>query len=109
MNKFNRSLPYFKALTLAENSRKIAILQAFPQFVVDDLMEVILNVVRGTTKLPGVKLNILRKHSKPLLDLVNTKNKRLMRRVMYKQNGKFLGAIVPIILSTLGSIIGRNL
>lgn len=109
MNKFNRSLPYFKALTLAENSRKISILQAFPQFVVDDLMEVILNVVRGTTKLPGVKLNILRKHSKPLLDLVNTKNKRLMRRVMYKQNGKFLGAIVPIILSTLGSIIGRNL
>lgn len=109
MNKFNRSLPYFKALTLADKSRKIAILQAFPQFVVDDLMEIILNVVRGTTKLPGGKLNILRKHKKSLLDLVNTKNKRLMRRVMYKQNGKFLGAIVPIILSTLGSIIGRNL
>ena len=109
MIKLNRSIPFFKALAGADRSKQISVLQSFPQFVIDDLNEVLYNIVCGTIKVSNSKFRVLARHSKPLIDLVNTKNKKLMRQVIYKQKGKFMTSLIPIILSTLGSIIGSNL
>ena len=101
--KFNRSKPYFNALLKADNRKRAGILQAFPQFVIDDLLEIINNIVRGTVNVTTGKRQALKKHQRPLLDIVNSKNKKLMRNVIYKQNGGFLGTVLPIALSILAS------
>lgn len=106
--KLERSIPYFNALIKASKPKRMSILQSFPSFVIDDMLEVLLNIVLGKVDIATRKKNILKKHQKPLIDLVNTKNKKLMRKVIYKQSGGFLGALIPIILSTLGGIIGSN-
>lgn len=107
--KFNRSIPYFNAVLKADVSKRITILQAFPTFVIDDLLEILLNIVRGTMKVTNSKFKVLKRHKKPLIDLVNSKNKKLMRKVIYKQRGGFIGALIPIALSALTGLIGRNL
>ena len=107
--KLERSVPYFNALLKANESKRIVILQSFPSFVIDDLLEVLYNVVLGKVDVSRGKHKVLKKHQKPLLDLVNNKNKKVMRKIIYKQKGGFLGAILPIVLSTLGGLLARNI
>ena len=45
--KFNRSMPYFTALVKTLKDKRMNVLQSFPKFVVDDLIEIIYNVVLG--------------------------------------------------------------
>ena len=103
--KYDRSIPYFNAILKAAQNKRISILQSFPTFVIDDLLEVLYNVVLGKVNISNGKRKILKKHKRPLLDLVNSKNKKLMRKVMHKQNGGFIGAVLPIVLSALTSLI----
>lgn len=107
--KSKRSIPYFKALLKAKQSKRMNILQSFPSFVIDDLLEVLYNVVLGRVNLSAPKRKMLKRHQKPLLDLVNTKNKKLMRKIIYTQSGGFIGAILPIVLSALGGFIAKKL
>lgn len=107
--KYNRSIPYFNALLKAVQSKRVNILQSFPSFVIDDLLEVLHNVIFGKVNLSSGKQKALKKHQKPLLDIVNTKNKRLMRKIIYKQNGGFIGTILPIVLSAISGLISRNI
>lgn len=100
----DRSLPYFNALVKAPNNKRMTILQSFPSFVIDDLLEVIVNIVRGNVNITKAKKLVLQKHKRSLLSLVNSKNRRLMRKIMYKQNGGFLGALIPIVLSAISAI-----
>lgn len=102
--KMNRSLPYFNALVKAPSSKRMTILQSFPSFVIDDLLEVIVNIVRGNVNITKAKKLVLQKHKRSLLSLVNSKNRRLMRKIMYKQHGGFLGALIPIVLSAISAI-----
>ena len=106
--KIERSIPYFNALLKAPVAKRLTILQSFPAHVVDDLIEVLYNVVLGKVDI-GTKSKNLKRHRKALLDLVNTKNKRFRRAIIYKQKGGFLGALIPIVLSTVAGIIGRKL
>lgn len=106
--KFERSIPYYKALLKANPSKRIKILQSFPSFVIDDMLEVLYNIVLGRVKLNGSKQKMLKKHQRPLLDLVNTKNRKRMRKIFYKQKGGFIGAILPIVLSALGGLLAKN-
>lgn len=103
--KFQRSIPYFNALLKATKLKRMNILQSFPSFVIDDMLEVLLNIVLGKVNVTRGKRTILSKHQKPLLDIVNTKNKKLMRKIIYKQSGGFLGSLIPIVLSTLSGLI----
>ena len=109
INKSKRSIPYFKALLKSKQTKRMNILQSFPSFVIDDLLEVLYNVVLGRVNLSAPKRKMLKRHQKPLLDLVNTKNKKLMRKIIYTQSGGFIGAILPIVLSALGGFIAKKL
>jgi hypothetical protein len=101
--KLERSLPYFNALLKATSNKRISILQSFPQFVIDDLLEVLLNVVMGRVDVKKGK-NILQKHKKVLLDIANTNSRPRMRNIIFHQKGKgFLAALLPIVMSIIGA------
>ena len=99
--KFHQSLPYFNALLKAPNVRRMEILQSFPKFVVNDLIEVIYNVVLGNVDI-GKRKTKLKKHRKVLLELVSVKGKKNRRNLVFSQKGGFLGALIPIALSIIG-------
>jgi hypothetical protein len=101
--KLERSIPYFKALLKASNASRQGILHAFPTFVMDDLVEVLYNVVLGNVNIGKRKQN-LKKYQNTLLDIANTKGKKKLRSIIYNQKGGFLGAILPIALSTLSGL-----
>ena len=107
--KIERSIPYFKILLKSTPAKRMTVLDAFPEYVIDDLMEVLVNLVRGTLKVKGEKLRTLRRYRTPLLNLVNSKNKKVMRKVFYKQKGAFLASLIPVIISALGGIISSRL
>jgi hypothetical protein len=100
---YKRSLPFFNALLKASTMKRMNILHSSPSYVVDDLIEILYNVVLGKVDIGRRAVN-LKKHKKALLDIVNTPSKKGKRRVIYKQKGGFLGALIPIILSTLGQV-----
>lgn len=99
-----RSLPFFNALLKAPSKNRVGILKSFPQFVVDDLVEILYNIITGVVKVRKDKLN---KHKKALLDLKNAKSKIGRRRIIYNQKGGFLGALIPVITSIAGGIASQ--
>jgi hypothetical protein len=101
---YKRSLPFFNALLKASTMKRMNILHSSPSFVVDDLIEILYNVVLGKVDIGRRSVN-LKKHKKALLDIVNTPSKTGKRRIIYKQKGGFLGALIPIILSLFGNAI----
>ena len=98
-----RSTVYFIALLKAPKNRSMGILQAFPSFVIDDLIEIIYNVVLENVPIGSKRAN-LKKNQKTLLKLVDTKGKKTRRGIIYRQKGGFLGAVLPIVISVLGSL-----
>lgn len=110
--KFERSVPYFKVLLKVNPKTRLNFLNSCPEFVANDLMEILYNVVFGRIPVNGTRLKSLKKYQNPILDVVNTKNKKLMNRIMSKwndkQSGGFLGALIPIALSAIGGILGST-
>ena len=104
---YEKSLPFFNVLLKSPADLKMKILQTFPQYAVNDLLEIIINVVRGNVKLSTAKRMKLHEHKKSLLSLVNTKNKRKMKKVLYKQKGGFIGTLLPIIVSAIAGLISN--
>jgi hypothetical protein len=101
--KLERSLPFFNALLKANSNKRITILQSFPQFVIDDLLEVLLNVVMGRVDV-GNRKQVLKKHQKVLLDIAHTKSKPKLRQIIYRHKGNgFLAALIPIVMSIIGA------
>ena len=86
--KFERSVPYFQVLLKVTPKTRLNFLKSCPEFVCDDLMEILYNVVFGRIPVKGIRLKLLKKHERRLLDVVNTKNKKRMRRIMSKWNDK---------------------
>jgi hypothetical protein len=100
--KLERSLPYFNALLKAASNKRISVLQSFPQFVIDDLLEVLMNVVMGRVDVSKGKKALLTKHKKLLLDIANTKSRPRMRNIIIHQKGKgFLPALIPLVMSII--------
>lgn len=104
--KVERSLPYFKALMKAHNNNRMAILHSFPKFVVDDLIEVLMNIVMGRVKVGAKHKKILSKHRKVLLNMANTKSIPKLRRIVFNQRGGFFPLLVPIAVSVISALVG---
>ena len=99
--KVQRSLPYFNTLLKSPTTKRMDILQAFPSFVIDDLVEVLYNVVLGRIDI-GTKKRNLNRHKRVLIDLVTIKGKKARRNKILEQKGGFIGALLPLVLSILG-------
>ena len=100
--KLQRSIPFFTALIKSSKSNRMSILKNFPSFVIDDLLEIIINVVRGNVDISTSRKKALHHHKRTLLTLVNSRNKKFQRQVMHKQHGGFIAALLPIALAALG-------
>jgi hypothetical protein len=102
-----RSLPYIKILVHSKkNADKIDLLRDFPLYVVNDITEILFNIITGKLKVCDKDVKRLKKYKKPLLRLVNTP-KKSRKTFIYKQKGGFIGAILPIIASLIGGLVGN--
>ncbi len=105
--KLARSIPYFNAIMKAPSGKRVRILQSFPTFVVDDLVEILYNVVIGNVKLSTKSKRIALKYRKQFEDITRVaRNQSKRRALLYKQKGGFLGAIIPVLASIVGGILG---
>lgn len=103
-----RSLPYIHTLQngLKSNSDKIALLKRFPDFVLKDIIEVLINIVnKNCTTSTKVKSHIIghKKSVAKFLDIAK-KHKHRPKVALNNQKGHFIGAILPAILSVLSSL-----
>ena len=99
---YKRSIPFFTALIKSPQNMRMNILKSFPTFVVDDLIEIIINIVRGNVDVSESRKKVLRNHKRTLLTMVHARNIRHQRQAMYKQKGGFIAALLPIALAALG-------
>jgi ribosomal protein S18 len=102
-----RSLPFIQALVkIRYNKDRLAVLKKFPSFVIKDIIEILYNVISKNCKISPRHVNLLRKHQKSVTQLIDNAKRRKLNNnmVLYKQKGGFLGAILPILASVLGTL-----
>jgi len=105
-NRLKRSVPFFKVLLRSKKQHRFQILKNFPPFVINDIIEILINIVRGNVKLPARYIKIFRRQRKPLLDITHSNNKRKQRQIIYKQKGGFISSLLPIITTVIGGLLG---
>jgi hypothetical protein len=98
--QYNRSKPYFNALVGTSSSKRMDVLNSFPLFVLDDLIEILYNIVLGNTEI-GPRKRGIKRYQKALIDLTSANSKKMRRNVVLNQNGGFIGALIPLALSFL--------
>ena len=79
-------------------------LQSFPKYVLDDIIEILYNIVNGNVKISKKSHDILRRRKGILLSITGAKSPKARRDLVYKQNGGFLGMVLPIITGLLASL-----
>jgi len=102
-----RSLPYIQVLIKSRsNVNKKEVLCKFPQFVIDDIVEILYNILTGKLKIESKALTRLMPYKKPIVKLVNTPSKN-RKPFVYKQTGGFIGAVLPVIASLIGGLVSN--
>jgi hypothetical protein len=112
LQHLKRSLPYLQVLHQGIKSpkQKIEILKKFPDFVLQDIVEILFNAVHNNCKCPpshAVKLKRHRVHVEQLLNGAR-RNKKFIRRYFHKQKGGFLGVLLPTIFSIISSLFTKD-
>ena len=106
--QLNRSYPYLQLLMHNPPHRsKKKLIQSFPNFVIDDIVEILYNLLFGNVPIRSSRqMVVLKKYRRPLVTLFNRyKNKRIRRNIVRDQSGGFLASIIPIVASVLASSI----
>ena len=104
IEKLKRTLPYLRLLKVAPPRNRYKMLKSYPAFVVDDIVEILYNILAKNVKLRNPKyLQLLKCKRQMLSNLYKvTRRPKERRKVILDQNGSFIGAIIPLIASTLG-------
>ena len=103
--KYSRALPFVKVLDKSKpRVNKSDILKKFPEYVTDDIVEILHNILIGKLKIKPCQKKILAKKKKKMHEFANLPSLKKRRNFIYKQKGGFLGAILPVIASVLGSL-----
>jgi len=83
------------------------LLRKFPNFVTNDLVEILYNILIGHLPVKTKTRQQLSKHERSLLRLVNLPNRTKRQSYVYKQSGGFLGTVIPIIAALTGGLISN--
>jgi hypothetical protein len=103
--KYSRALPFVKVLDKSKPSvNKSAILKNFPDYVTDDIVEILHNILIGKLSVKPSQKKLLAKNKKKMHEFANLQSLKKRRNFIYKQKGGFLGAILPVIASVLGNL-----
>ena len=109
--KLKRTLPYLQMLKTASDTNKKRMLKSFPPFVIDDIVEILYNILTENITLhnPNFKRFMTSKRNtmNHIYKVAHNRNKR--KQAILRQNGGFIGAMVPIIASVLGGLAGSAL
>ena len=91
-------------LNTPQSRRKNALLQ-MPAYVVDDIVEILYNIGIGSVKVPPSTIRKIPKSFRRAVVSINKHafDKDRRRRLVYKQSGGFLGAILPIIAGIIAA------
>ena len=108
--KCKRSAPYIVALHngLRNNNGKRELLNRLPNFVAHDIIEILYNTLHGNCKNVSMKqVEKLKKQKHVIANVLQEAKKKKIshKKLLYKQKGGFLGAILPIIASFIASAI----
>lgn len=101
-----RSLPFLRILVKAPKGKKhkAKLLEKFPKYVTNDVIEILYNVVMGNLHITPPNQRKLKKHEKQILYLLNLSNLEKRRKYLYKQKGGFLASVIPLIASLVGGV-----
>lgn len=100
-----RSMPYIKMLTKARlGVNKLDLLKRYPNFVINDIIEILLNVIKGNIPARRQEIKKLERFKRPLNKLVKIPTVVKRRNFIYKQKGGFIGAVLPVIASLVGGL-----
>ena len=106
-NENKRTLPYLVQLRDTPDRQKRKRLQTLPDFVLDDMVEILYNILYRNVRLRnGRHISVLMKNRKPLTQIVNSYNRKQKRRKLLKsQKGGFIAAIIPVLAAALSSTL----
>ena len=103
--KYTRALPFVRVLDKSNKSvNKSDVLKKFPKFVADDIIELLHNILIGKLHIQSFQKKALAKHRNKMHEFANLPSLKMRRKFLYQQKGGFLGTILPIIVSALGSL-----
>ena len=103
-SRLKRSVPYLESLIHAKR-RRPSMLRAFPNFVLDDIAEILLNIVRGNVKTPPKLLPVLKRCKQTLLKVAASASPKTRRQIIYKQSGGFLPALLPVLATIAAGLL----
>ena len=110
-----RSLPYLQVLQQGFKSKtqQVETLKKFSNFVLEDIVEILYNVVNNNCKIPHSALHRSRQlihHKTNVINLLDKakRNKKTLKRQFNKQKGGFLATLLPIILSVLPNALTQE-
>lgn len=115
LKKLRRSYPYIMLLQngTKQNKDKMTLLKSLPDFVIFDLVEVLYNILQGNCHISNKQVKRLQKYKKNLSgfykSIQKAKTKTLKKKMLYKQGGGFIGAILPVIASIVGGLASSAL
>jgi hypothetical protein len=104
---YNRTLPYLNLLIEAPNERRQrSLVKGFPKYVIDDIAEIILNILKGNAKLTPSQLKRVLQQRTKLLNLYKIiRQKKKRSEFIYKQGGGFLPMLLPILASIASGLL----
>lgn len=103
--KYSRALPYVKVLDKSKpRVNKSDILKKFPDYITDDIVEILHNILIGKLPVKPGQKKILARKKKKMYEFANLPTLKKRRDFLYKQKGGFLGAILPVIASVLSNL-----
>ena len=103
MNRFNRSLPYFQILCKTKQ-RKLYLKQC-PNFVIDDICEILFNILQGNATIDKKQEKQIKKLKTKLKQFMRKRKHPSRTKFIQNQDGGFLSAIIPIVASAIGALL----
>ena len=91
MDRFNRSIPYFKIL--CQTKKRKSYLKNCPEYVVDDMCEILYNVLQGKAEIDKSQLKYVNKVKNKLNQFIRKRKHPSRRKFVENQDGGFLSAI----------------
>ena len=109
--KLKRTLPYLQLLKTVKDADKKRMLRGFPTFVLDDIVEILYNILSSniTSRSSNFRnfLQSKRNTLNKIYKVARIPSKR--KQVILSQKGGFIGAMIPILASALGGLVGTAL